>query len=898
MDLGPRAPFPGDAGRHENRPSCGFGPKANACLVMAEIVRRRHLNGRPTLGLFIDLVKAYDKVPHGALYRVLDHRGVRGKFLNIIKAVYKGSRMRVRACGKLAEPFEMWRGLRQGCPLSPLLFIIFIDHFLVDTRPSGPGIAVPASLHRAAREGAPPARLCFNLDGGMYADDIVCFEEDLDMMKRRCVNIVEWGEKWGMHCNFAKSGMMLWSYDEGLRTAYNDTTFETTKGAFPKVSSYKYLGIEVSEDLPLFMGGDVANLLQGKSTDALLHVKSLAAKGLTALSTLKPILCDPACPLPLKTELIKAFVMSVMTYGSEFVGFNKKLAAPVQRVMDLALRWCVGLKRTSKQVSSMVLSVELGIPLFYEFFAGQRARLFHKLKLGDPPMQTLLTSLQAEHAFHPQRTWCSENEFWLKRFHAPQRRTREWLWGAGGIYKYSTLELELDADGVNEFWEVPDPRHPNVRTWYREGFEWMRDNVTKWWIAGAIGDSPWGDEDETRRQWSVKKPESPYPVRGWYAFAKMVELHRRSNRYRSNALANYRRMILGVDEKGRVLYDPHDLPDSVLRILLNELKSDDEVEDTRRRTRGFLLDQPTWGARDLAIDRQFQEVVYGGVKSDEGARRLFIREVRECALERLFSVDGGRLASFTGWYDKFQFGATRDFLRISLGRPDLSKGVRWLVLCRTGAFPRVWNARTKSGHVALRQTCPLCGGHVEIGWDWIHLALQCLCREVTLARHKFLRSPTKYLTTDKVARTIFENSPSAIPSSVVGLPYHVLKTDRQSGLIRFAVAIRLAGGCVLDPRESTFLLSFGHVDFLLTDLEHFGYVYLASFLQEVAPRYCRAMGLDNRSRGLSPGVSVSSHVGHGGATSTGAHTDQGSTEVALAAPAESLELAPGTQLTD
>jgi hypothetical protein len=586
---------------------------------MAESVRQRHLNGQPTFGLFIDLLKAYDRVPHGALYRVLEHRGICGKFLNTVKAMYKSSNMRVRTCGKLAEPFDMWRGLRQGCPLSLLLIIIFIDHLLVDTRPSETGIAVPASKGQTSRGVPTLGRLCFNLDGGMYADDIVCFEETLDMMKQQCINIVEWGKKWGMNCNFAKSGIMLWSYDAGLRAVYSDATFGTAEGTFPKVSSDKYLGIEVSEDLPMFMGGDTKNLLQGRSTDALQYAKSLAAKGLTALSTLKLVLSDPACPIPLKSELIKAFVMSVMMYGSEFVGFNKRLAQSAQQVINLAVRWCVGLKKSNKMTSGLVLSVELGLPQMYEVYGGQRAWLYHKLKFGDPPMESLLVSLQKYHAFHLQRTWCSEKEFWLKCFHAPRNRSREWKHRESGINKYVPYEIEPIAEVLKGCWEVYNPRKPDVWTFYRAGFDWMKEHVTQWYLDGAIRDTNWGDQYETRRCWKIKVPKDPSPIRGWYSFARMVELHRQSNPYQSKVLVKYHQMVLGVDENGRFAIDPHILTNGVLTALLKELKSTDLVAEVCAAERDFRSDKLTWKTCDLVVERQYQEVVIGSKKSDDGA---------------------------------------------------------------------------------------------------------------------------------------------------------------------------------------------------------------------------------------------------------------------------------------
>lgn len=160
----------------------------------------------------------------------------------------------------------------------------------------------------------------------MYAIDIVCFAGSIQEAKNCCKNIVAWEEKWSMDANFTNSGVMLWLYTEALKAAFDGTEFDTPWGAFPKVSVYIYLGINVSPDLPLFMGSDIVKNASGKSMDVVLHAKLLAVKELKTLSTLKPLLWDKACPLPLKASLIRTFVYSVMTYGGEFIGFNKQLA--------------------------------------------------------------------------------------------------------------------------------------------------------------------------------------------------------------------------------------------------------------------------------------------------------------------------------------------------------------------------------------------------------------------------------------------------------------------------------------------------------------------------------------------------------------------------------------------
>ncbi len=73
---------------------------------------------------FVDLEKAFDCVPRGILWRVLREYGVRGPLLRAVRSLYDRSRSLVRIAGSKSDLFPVHVGLRQGCPLSPVLFII------------------------------------------------------------------------------------------------------------------------------------------------------------------------------------------------------------------------------------------------------------------------------------------------------------------------------------------------------------------------------------------------------------------------------------------------------------------------------------------------------------------------------------------------------------------------------------------------------------------------------------------------------------------------------------------------------------------------------------------------------------------------------------------------------
>lgn len=80
--------------------------------------------------MFVDFEKAFDSVRRDQIWAALRRRGVPQKIIAIIKASYNGASCRVLHKGKLTEPFDVCSGVRQGCILSPLLFLLVIGDIL------------------------------------------------------------------------------------------------------------------------------------------------------------------------------------------------------------------------------------------------------------------------------------------------------------------------------------------------------------------------------------------------------------------------------------------------------------------------------------------------------------------------------------------------------------------------------------------------------------------------------------------------------------------------------------------------------------------------------------------------------------------------------------------------
>ena len=75
----------------------------------------------------IDAEKAFDKIQHPFMIKILQKAGIEGTYLNIIKAIYDKPTANIILNGEKLKAFPLKSEKRKGCPLSPLLFNMVLE---------------------------------------------------------------------------------------------------------------------------------------------------------------------------------------------------------------------------------------------------------------------------------------------------------------------------------------------------------------------------------------------------------------------------------------------------------------------------------------------------------------------------------------------------------------------------------------------------------------------------------------------------------------------------------------------------------------------------------------------------------------------------------------------------
>ena len=81
-----------------------------------------------------DAEKAFDKIQHPFMINVLQKADIEGIYINIIKAIYDKPTTNIIPNGDKLKALSLKSGIRQGCPLSLLLFSIVLEVLATEIR--------------------------------------------------------------------------------------------------------------------------------------------------------------------------------------------------------------------------------------------------------------------------------------------------------------------------------------------------------------------------------------------------------------------------------------------------------------------------------------------------------------------------------------------------------------------------------------------------------------------------------------------------------------------------------------------------------------------------------------------------------------------------------------------
>ena len=198
-------------------------------LSLWEVCSRRRASGQQTFLFFADLRKAFDTCGHSAILHKLRVAGASDELVAFIRAIYEQSQIAVRLPTGVSAFEDFLRGVRQGCPASPHLFINFINDFFDLLREEETGVTIPGVPHldevvenndndaQAPELNTPVTLTIEDISNGvldafvglLFADDSVAVASTPYVLTRVILLMVRFTRTWGMAFGVSKCAVVI-----------------------------------------------------------------------------------------------------------------------------------------------------------------------------------------------------------------------------------------------------------------------------------------------------------------------------------------------------------------------------------------------------------------------------------------------------------------------------------------------------------------------------------------------------------------------------------------------------------------------------------------------------------------------------------------------------------------
>ena len=214
-------------------------------------------------------------VDHNKLWKILKEMGIPDHLTCLRRNLYEGQEATVRTGHGITDWFQIGKGVRKGCILSPCLFNLYAEYIM---RNAGLGEA-QAGIKTAGR----------NINNLRYADDTFLTAESDEELKSLLMKVKEKSEKVGLKLNIQKTKIMASS---------PITSWEIDGETVETVSDFIFLGSKITADCSH-------------------EIKIFLLLGRKVMTNLDSILKSRDITLSTKVCLVKAMVFLVVMYGCE-----------------------------------------------------------------------------------------------------------------------------------------------------------------------------------------------------------------------------------------------------------------------------------------------------------------------------------------------------------------------------------------------------------------------------------------------------------------------------------------------------------------------------------------------------------------------------------------------------
>ncbi len=207
------------------------------CFVLRALLERARANRRKLYVCLVDLEKAFDSVDRPLLWAALRRAGIGGCMLGAVQALYADVPVCVRTAEGLSGTFQSVLGVKQGCPLSPLLFGIFLDDFEQHLQRTVPASA--AQLPALHGHTVPPL---------LFADDMLLMSTSPAGLRAQLTSLQHYCDAKKLTVNAAKTHVLIMRPGGGSsgRLAA-DESFSYAGQPLQVAAASKYLGLTFSQ---------------------------------------------------------------------------------------------------------------------------------------------------------------------------------------------------------------------------------------------------------------------------------------------------------------------------------------------------------------------------------------------------------------------------------------------------------------------------------------------------------------------------------------------------------------------------------------------------------------------------------------------------------------------------